>query len=130
MECDAGRPVAGDGQVKRRGEGVAIVLTGSAIASREAGECLWKVWNSTLVTATLVNGHGNSNHIHILSCYAPTFAASREEKDEFFNTLQQALSGIPSRESFVMLGDLNACLGSRTMEDEWWNIRAHMGMVS
>ena len=45
--------------------------------------------------------------------YAPTYAASREEKNRFFESLQDALSSIPSGECFVMLGDFNAHVGSR-----------------
>ena len=69
---------------------------------------MWKAWSSRLVTATLVTGRGSVDCLHVLSCYAPTFAASREEKDEFFDSLQQALNMIPLRENFVILGDFNA----------------------
>lgn len=41
----AGRPVPGDGQVKRRSEGVAVVLTEPAIGVWEGGGCLWSTWN-------------------------------------------------------------------------------------
>ena len=41
------------------------------------------------------------------------------EKDQFLNDLQQALDSIPSRESYVMLGDFNARVGSRTSGDDW-----------
>ena len=56
--------------------------------------------------------------LHVLSCYAPTLAASREKKDEFFDTLQQALPGIQSGEKFVLLGDYNARVGPKTDEDD------------
>lgn len=85
---------------------------------------MWKAWSSRLVTATLALGSG---HLHIMSCYAPTYAASRSEKDEFFDNLQQALSDIPSRDKYVMLGDFNARVGSRQDGDEWWNVRGPHG---
>ena len=48
----------------------------------------WKAggsqWSSRLITATLEVGSGQ---LHILSCYAPTFAATREEKNQFFENL-------------------------------------------
>ena len=60
----------------------------------------------------------------MFSCYVPTYAVSREEKDNFFDILQQALSAVPSEEYYVMLGDFNACVGSRVSGDEeWWNER-------
>ena len=54
-----------------------------------------RAWSSRLVTATLKVESGRSDHLHVLSCYAPTNAATREKKNEFFDTLQQTLSGIP-----------------------------------
>ena len=69
----------------------------------------WRVCSSMLVTAILVTERESSEHLHTLSCYAPTFAAYRE-KDEFHHTLQQApyLSTVPECrrrlvESFYLL---------------------------
>ena len=56
-----------------------------------------------------------------MSCYDPPFAANREEKSAFFDTLQPALSTVPADECYVLLGDFNARVGSRFGEgDEWW----------
>ena len=115
----AGRPTPQAGQPRNRGEGVAIVLNGPAASAWKAGGEVWKAWSLRLVTATLQKGQTNSGRLHILSCYAPTFAASRVEEDQFLNDLQQALDSIPSRESYVMLGDFNARVGSRTSGDDW-----------
>ena len=60
--------------------------------------------------------------------YAPTFAATREEKNKFFDLLQDALSAIPSGECYVMLGDFNVRMGSRVVDDDgWWHERAPHG---
>ena len=124
----AGRAVPGASVVKQRGEGVAIVLSGPAIGAWRSGGSRWKAWSSRVVVATLKVGNGRNDHLHVLSCYAPTYAATREEKDEFFDTLQQALSGIPSQECYVMLGDFNARVGSRVSgDDEWWYERGPHG---
>ena len=80
-----------------------------------------------MVTATLQVGRGSRGHLHVLSCYAPTFAASRKDKNSFFNSLQDALSSIPSDKCFVMLGDFNARVGSRGADDEWWYERGPHG---
>ena len=78
-----------------------------------------------MITATLEVSGGR---LHILSCYAPTFAATREEKDNFFDMLQAALSSIPSEECYVMLGDFNARVGSRSVNhDDWWYERGPHG---
>ncbi len=64
--------------------------------------------------------------VDVASCmYAPTFAASREEKDNFFDSLQQALSAIPPNEYYVMLDDFNALVGSRVVDDLWWYERGY-----
>ena len=91
---------------------MAIVLNGPAASA-------WKAGSPQLVTTTLQQGQTNSGHIHILSGYVPTFSASRVEKDQFLNDLQQVLDSIPSRESYVRLGDFNARVGSRTSGDDW-----------
>ena len=45
--------------------------------------------------------------LYVFSCYAPTYAASREEKDSFFATLQETISLLPQEDCFVLLGDFN-----------------------
>ena len=49
--------------------------------------------------------------IHVASCYAPTRAANREEKDKFLEKLDNMLSLIPEDDMYVILGDFNAALG-------------------
>ena len=53
----------------------------------------------------------------MLSCYGPTYCASREMKDDFYDSLQDAISSIPSTECFVLLGDFNARVGSRVADN-------------
>ena len=53
----------------------------------------------------------------MLSCSAPTYASSREEKEAFFDSLQQAISAVPPGESYVMLGNFNARVGSRLLSE-------------
>ena len=93
----AGRPVPGAGVVRQRGEGVAIVLAGPAVGAWRTGGSHWKAWSSRLVAATLKVGRGRNDVLHVFSCYAPTFAASREEKYKFSDILQQALLAVPQK---------------------------------
>ena len=51
----------------------------------------------------------NVLHVLLLLC----IAASRAEKIRFYGDLQQALSTIPFGESYILLGDFNARVGSR-----------------
>ena len=69
------------------------------------------------MTAILQPGKANSEHIHILSCYAPTFSASRTDKNKFLDDLQLALDAVPPSECYVIMGDFNAHVGSRTSVD-------------
>ena len=103
-----------------RGEGVAIVLTGKAIAAWRAGGEQWKSWGSRIIKVTLGGGNRNTNRIHILSSYAPTYGSTRSEKENF-DDLQQALVEIPSQELYVVLGDFNARVGARNhVDDDQW----------
>ena len=78
---EADRPAPSAGESRQRGEGVAIVLGGPAVQAWKASGKQWKAWSSRLVTATLHTGKSRSDRIHILSCYAPTFSASRADKE-------------------------------------------------
>ena len=113
----AGRPVPAPGETGQRGEGVAIVLTGPAIQAWRSGGKQWKAWSSRLVTACLYIGKGEADHLHVISCYAPTRTASRTQKDDFFPDLEHALTAIPTDEPNILLRDLNARVGSRDGTD-------------
>lgn len=84
---------------------------------RTGGE-KWKAWSSRLVTAALQTGC--SSQLHVLSCYAPTFAAKKEEKERFYDDLQQALNEIPSSEPYIILGYFNARVGTRSATGNEW----------
>ena len=125
----AGRPTPQANQSKQRGEGVAIVLGGPAVAAWKMGGEQWRTWGSRLIRVTLAIGKGASDSLHVFSCYAPTYAASREAKDDFFDDLQRALDEVPPEESLVLLGDFNACVGSRNKgDDPWEGVRGPHGM--
>jgi len=87
---------------------------GAAIIAWKDGGSLWKAWNSRLVMVTLKILHRKRVlKLHVLSCYVPAYAASREEKNSFFAILQEAISSLPLGDCFVLLGDFNARVGSR-----------------
>ena len=64
---------------------------------------------------------GCTGQQHVLSCYAPTRTAQREDKEDFFNQLATFLSFVSVEEHHVILGDFNACVGSRSDvdADQW-----------
>lgn len=106
----SGRPLSAAGVVRQRGEGVAVVLSNAAIDAWKAGGSRRKLWSSRIVTATTKIGGGRSDALHVLSCYASTFAGSREDKDSFYEILQQAISSIPSDECYVILLCVCVCV--------------------
>ena len=76
----AGKHVPGDSVIKQRGEGVTVVLSGVAVSAwKDAGKS-WKAWSSRLISVKLKVARGNRDKcfVYVFSCYAPTYAASRE----------------------------------------------------
>ena len=56
--------------------------------------------------------------------------ASREDKEAFLQVLDNFLSSVPSRESFVILGNFNARVGSRDGDegDVWTGVIGPHGL--
>ena len=98
----SGPPAPQKDESRQRGEGVAILLLGSAVGLWKADGEQWKGWNSRIVTARIKWNCGKRRtHLHIVSCYAPTYAASREDKNKFYDDLQLVLDKIPSEEPYT-----------------------------
>lgn len=55
---------------------------------------------------------GNHRNISVISAYAPTNDKCIEEKENFYQQLQEALNTLPRRDLLVILGDFNAKIGS------------------
>lgn len=117
----SGRPTPATGEMVQRGEGVALVLRGSALSAWKRGGKQWKAWSSRCVSACL-------GKLHVMSCYAPTRAASREDKEAFFQLLENFITSVPSKESYVVIGDFNARVGSREDDDMWAAVRGPHGL--
>ena len=93
--------------------------------SWKAAGSQWKAWSSISVSVTLKIG---DEKIHVISCYAPTRAASTEVKTEFYDEISSILERFPGNESYILLGDFNACVGCRELEgsdDPLSNARGH-----
>ena len=56
-----------------------------------------------------------SNHMTIISAYAPTLAATEETKDEFYASLAAVLQTVERGDRLVLMGDFNARVGSDYM---------------
>ena len=69
-----GRKIPDSDELRVRGEGVALVLSSKAKDAWNEGGTKWIAWSSRLIVATLSTGRQKNDRLHVLSCYAPTFA--------------------------------------------------------
>ena len=125
MVLTSGRPLPDTEDSFQRGEGVALVLLDWAVEAWKNGGRQWKAWSSRIVTASV---QVEKSRLHFVSCYAPTRSARREDKDAFYEDLSAVLTGIPDSDMYVVLGDLNARIGSReSAQDQWGGARGPHG---
>ena len=80
----SGREKPEQGDIVKKGEEVAIVLTDWAIDSWKAAGRQWKIWSFRAVSACLQLGGRSRDKLHVVACYAPIRAASKQEKNTFF----------------------------------------------
>ena len=85
---------------------MALVLRGLALVAWRRGGKQWKAWSSRCVSACLQVTGSAGSRIHMVTCYASTSAASREDKETFFQELENIISSVPSGEIYILLGGL------------------------
>ena len=126
----SGCPVPAEGEKVQRNEGVG--------SWRDCGE-VWKPVSSRIVTARLrlsdkaVGGSLKSKRCSVfgvvVSVYAPNQIARQEDKDRFYEDLQSVVDGVSAEDVLLIVGDLNARVGSgKTDLDEWDGIRGKHGV--
>ncbi|CAH1268867.1 Hypp4012 [Branchiostoma lanceolatum] len=88
-------------------EGVALML------AREAQRALigWEPVNPRIITAKFATKKSNIN-LRVIQCYAPTNDAEEEKKEEFHQQLQAVLDKGRNKDITLLMGDLNAKIGS------------------
>ena len=127
----SGRPLPNNGESAMRNEGVGIALNKEATkAWKEAGE-VWDAVNSRIITARLrltkkgrkVRGmprETSNKFATIISVYAPTAKATPDTKQRFLNALQDTLDKTAPSDILLLLGDLNARVGSLGADEDHW----------
>ena len=132
----SGRPIPVESPLLRN-EGVGIVLDPALAASwRAAGED-WIAVSPRVVRARLkigteqVDGARTPTYITVVSVYAPTFRAPVEEKEMFYSDLQDAVDGVSEQDLLLIVGDLNARVGSTergSSNVSWPEVRGVQGV--
>ena len=56
--------------------------------------------------------------VTIVRAYSPTNTANEEDKEHFYAHLQSTLDKIPKRDIFILMGDMNAKMGSNNINRE------------
>ena len=84
--------------------GVAVIVT------RKVEKTLleWKPVNDRLMK---VRFNSKFAKLTIIACYAPTEEAEEEEKDEFYEQLEEEIRTTPRHDVLMVIGDLNARVG-------------------
>ena len=67
-----------------------------------------------------------SQHVTIISAYAPTLTSSDEAKETFYEDLNNLVKDVPSGDTLLLLGDFNARVG--TDYTDWKGVLGPHGM--
>ena len=99
-------------------EGVSVYYSGGSKHEKGVGILLsqevtramlsWEPINDRIITMRL---QANHTKVTIIQVYAPTNAASDQEKNEFYEQLQDILDAAPEHDLKIIMGDFNAQIG-------------------
>ena len=87
-------------------EGVALML--SRAAQRALIE--WEAHGPRIITASF-RKKKKKIKMNVIQCYAPTNTSEEEEKEEFYDRLQNILDKYPEKDTTILMGDFNAKVG-------------------
>ena len=109
----SGRTQIGDKSVVYSGrtdgihrEGVALFCSKNAIAALIE----WEPIDGRMIVARFNTAGGKMT---IIMCYAPTEVSDEEAKDAFYRKLNDVCNSVPTHDTILLIGDMNAKVGSR-----------------
>ena len=111
IQTQTGETIIYSGREDQHQHGVAVIMGKDA-----AGALIsWKPVSERIIVARF-----NSEHIKttLVQVYAPTNDANDEEKNKFYNQLQQVYNEIHQHDLVLTMGDLNAKIGSQKPGEE------------
>ena len=85
-------------------DGVALILDKQAVSALEE----WTPVNERLLTARFITAHAK---VTVIQCYAPPNDHDDDDKDAFYQQLQDLVEKVPRHDILLVMGDLNAQIG-------------------
>ena len=111
IKSSDGFTIIHSGKDEEHSSGVALIL------SKDAAKSLieWEPISDRLIRARFDSKYCK---LTIIQCYAPTNQAEDESKDEWYEQLQRAVSKVPHHDMLLIIGDMNAKVGSDNSDRE------------
>ena len=97
---------------KKGNHEVGLAVRESIVAGMDMGDVAVECISAVLMKVR-VQLKGKSNGVSFIVDYAPTLDKSTSEKDCFWNSLDEVVKGVPSRDHHLVLMDANARTGVR-----------------
>ena len=69
----------------------------------------WEAVSPRIITARF---QSSARNVTVVNAYAPTNLATDDDKDQFYEQLQAVINKAPKRDLLILLGDMNAKIGS------------------
>ena len=88
--------------------GVGVILTGEL--AQRAGHLIYK--NERILSFSLGLG---THKISFIQVYAPQQGHPQEEKEEFYEKLQEVKNSVPYSNNLIILGDMNGHVGDNRL---------------
>ena len=116
------------GKARDIGDGCKLYYAGGKKPKNGVAICLSNKWLENVVTVTRTSDRIVSLKLltrgktyNIFSVYAPQQGCESEEKDVFWNQLEEVIGGIPSTEELIVAGDMNGHVGRERGVFERWH---------